>query len=215
MDDIEMHLLIIAEKEKNDVEAEASMSFIYNEFRNFVYNVILKNIHFTLNKEDTALTIMSNVFMEIWENPLKWEFNSSKHKTQRGGFKAYLSTIAKYKLLEELRKNKLSRDNETNIVDDNDSEWKWTLLDDEYDYLDDELRKRINLVDECLLKYQPKKQDIIRMYFLLYDDSKNFSKENIKLLEEMFETTWQNIRQTISRVKKDIKKAIESNIVKI
>jgi hypothetical protein len=52
------------------------------------------------------------------------------------------------------------------------------------------------------------------MYFLLYDDDKNFSSENIRLLEDMFETTWQNIRQTIFRAKKDIKKAIENNTVK-
>lgn len=211
--DVETHLLIIADRDENNTEAQVSMSFIYETFREFVYNVVFNQIHFTLNKEEIALIVMSNVFMEIWKNPLGWEFDSSKHKTQDGGFKSYLSVMVKNKLFEELRKSKQPRENEKNTIDDNDSEWKWALLDDEYEYLDEELRKRRNLIDECLSQFSEKKQDLIRMYFLFYDDDKNFSKEYIELLEDMFETTWQNIRQTISRAKRNIKTAIENKTV--
>jgi DNA-directed RNA polymerase specialized sigma24 family protein len=155
--DIEIHLLAIADKEKNDAEAQNSMSFIYETFREFVYNVVVNKIHFTLNKEEVALIVMSNVFMEIWKNPLGWEFDSTKHKTQSGGFMSYLSVIAKNKFFEELRKSKPSRDNEKNTIDDIDSEWKWALLDDEFDYLDEELRKRRNLIDDCLSNFSSKK----------------------------------------------------------
>jgi DNA-directed RNA polymerase specialized sigma24 family protein len=211
--DIETHLLFISDKEQNDADAQGSMAYIYETFRGFVYNVIFKKIHFSLNKEETALIVMSNVFMHVWNNPLDWEFNSSKHKTQKGGYKSYLSVIAKFKFLEELRKSQDSRENEENLIDEEDSEWKWSLLDDEFDFLDEELAKRRNLIDECLSQFPTKKQDIIRMYFLLYEDSKNMNSQDIKMLERMFETTWQNIRQTISRAKRDIKKVIQSKPV--
>tara|TARA_R110002050_G_scaffold56512_2_gene127050 strand:- start:4554 stop:5198 length:645 start_codon:yes stop_codon:yes gene_type:complete len=211
--DIESHLLIISDKGQNDADAQGSMTYLYETFRGFVYNVILKNIHFNLNKEETALIVMSNVFMHVWNNPLDWEFDTSKHKTQEGGYKSYLSVIAKFKLLEELRKSQGARENEENIIDEEDSEWQWSLLDDELDFLDEELAKRRNLIDECLTEFSQKKQDIIRMYFLLYEDGKNMNSRNIKLLETMFETTSQNIRQTISRAKREVKKVIESKAV--
>ena len=35
--------------------------------------------------------------------------------------------------------------------------------------------------------------------------------ENIELMETMFETTWDNIRQIISRVKKQIRESIKKS----
>ncbi|WP_243471937.1 hypothetical protein [Winogradskyella sp. MH6] len=211
--DIETHLLFISEKEQNNKDAQASMAYLYEAFKGFVYNVILKKIHFNLNKEETALIVMSNVFMHVWNNPLDWEFDPTIHQTQKGGYKSYLSVVAKFKFFEELRKSEDSRENEENLIDDNDNEWKWSLLDDEFDFLNEELVKRRNLIDECLAQFSAKKQDIIRMYFLLYEDDKNMNSQNIRLLERMFETTWQNIRQTISRAKRDLKKIIQSKAV--
>ena len=210
--DIELHLLIISEKSENESKAQSSMSFVYETYRKFVYNLILKKIHFTQNKEETALKVMSDVFLQVWKDPLKWEYDSSKHKTQEDGFKSYLSVVSQLKFFEELRKNQSFRENELNTIDEPDSEWKWSLLDKELDYLDEELAKRRNLIDECLSTFSDKKQDIIRMYFMLYDDNKNMKKDDIYLLESMFDTTWQNIRQIISRAKKDIKIAIQKKL---
>ena len=212
--DIETHLLTIADKKQNERQAQNSMSIIYETFRGFVYNVVFNKIHFTLNKEETAKIVMSNVFLQIWNDPLNWEFDSLKHQTQDGGFKSYLSVVAQLKFFEELRKSQSSRENEKNTIDDIDNEWKWAILNDEFDYLDEELIKRRNLIDECLTEFSEKKQDIVRMYFLFYQEDNNMTSENIKLLENKFETTWQNIRQTISRAKRDIKKAIQSKAVK-
>lgn len=210
--DIEIHLLTIAEKETNLREAENAIGVLYENLKDFVYNVIFKNISFILQKEELASSIVTEVFLKLWENPLDWEFDSKLHDTQEDGFKAYLSTIAHYKFLEELRKNKTSRENEHIIIDDLDSEWKWALLNEEYEFLDEELIKRRNLVDECLLEFNEHKRDIIRMYFFLYEDEKNMTSEKIALMETMFETTWQNIRQIIHRAKKKIKSLIEEKL---
>lgn len=210
--DIETHLLIISDKETNRNEAQNSIGLLYEKFRKFVYNVTIRNISFTLQKEELALSIVSDVFLKIWESPLDWEFDSTIHETQEDGFKAYLSTIAHFKLLEELRKIKPSRENEDTIIDDEDSEWKWALLDSEYDYLDKDLIKKRNLVDECLLEFTERNRDIIRMYFFLYDDEKNMTRDKITLMETLFETTWQNIRQIIHRSKRKIKTILEEKL---
>lgn len=202
--DIETHLLNIEYKGTDQQEAENSISILYEKFRKFVYNITYEHIGFTLQKEELALNVVSEVFLKIWFAPLDWEFDNKIHKTQEDGFKAYLATVSHYKLLEELRKTKTIRDNETTIIDDDDSEWKWALLDSEFDLLDKELIKRRNLLDECLLEFPVRNRDIIRMYFLFYDETKRMTSDNIALMEKTFGTTWQNIRQIISRTKKKL-----------
>lgn len=210
--DIETHLLVIAEKEESPSEAKKSIALLYETFKEFVYNVTNKHIGFILQHEELALTITSEVFMIIWNSPLDWEFDIGKHKTQEDGFKAYLSTIAHYKLLEELKKIKEIRKRELTIIDDEDSEWKWILDEDEYSFLDEELIKKRNLVDACLAEFSEQKRDIIRMYYLLYDDEKRMTREKIDLMEKTFQTTWQNIRQIISRSKKKIEELLRNKL---
>lgn len=202
--DIETHLLVLAEKEESPSEAQKSIALLYKYFRNFVYNVTYQHIGFILQREELALTVTSEVFLKIWSTPLDWEFDNKIHNTQEDGFKAYLATIAHFKLMEELRKIKPVQERESTIIDDDDSEWKWVLDAEEFDYLDEELMKKRNSVDECLLEFSERKRDIIRMYYLLYDDEKRMTKEKINLMEVTFGTTWQNIRQIISRSKKKI-----------
>lgn len=209
--DIETQLLEISEKEDSPSEAKKSVSILYEHFRKFVYNVTYQHIGFTLQREELALTVTSEVFMKIWDAPLDWEFDRQKHKTQEDGFKAYLTTIAHFKLLEELRKIKAIRERETTLIDDDDSEWKWALYDDEFDYLDKEMMARRNMVDDCLAEFPERKRDIIRMYYLLYDD-RRMTKEKIMLMEATFETTWQNIRQIISRSKKKIEDLLKDKL---
>jgi RNA polymerase sigma factor (sigma-70 family) len=210
--DIETHLLIIAEKEDSVKDATKSIGILYEEFKKFVYNVTFQHISFILQREELSKTIVSEVFLKVWNNPLDWEFDSKKHKSQEDGFKAYLATVAHYKLMEELRKVKSIREEESTIIDDEDSEWKWALDENEFDYLDKKLAERRNLVDNCLSEFPEKKREIIRMYYLLYDDEKRMTKEKIALMETTFQTTWQNIRQIISRSKKKIEALLKDKL---
>ena len=210
--DIETHLLKISDRETDRNEAQYSISILYDRYKKFVYNITYRNISFTLQKEELALCVVSDVYLKIWESPLNWDFDSTIHETPEDGFKAYLSTIAHFKLLEKLRKIKASRENEDNIIDDGESEWKWALLDEEFDYLDKDLIKKRNTIDECLLEFTERNRDIIRMYFFLYDDEKNMTREKITLMETLFETTWQNIRQIIHRSKRKIKTILEEKL---
>lgn len=210
--DIEYQLLTIAEKQDSIIEAKKAIAYLYEEFKEFVYNVTFHHIGFVLHREELSNTVTSEVFLKIWKDPLDWEFDKKEHRTQTDGFKAYLSTVAYYKLMEELKKVKPFREEENTIIDDEDSEWKWAIKNDEFDYLDKELMKSRNMVDDCLYEFTEKKRDILRMYFLLYDENKRMTRENIILMETTFQTTWQNIRQIISRMKKKIEVLLKDKI---
>lgn len=205
--DIEFHLLTISEKETHLKEARTSFFIIYEHFRKFLYNVIIKNIHYKSHKEEFAKTILNEVFCYVWHNPLAWEFNQKKHKSPDSGYKAYLSTVAYYKTLEYLRANESYLKNETPKVDDINNDWLFNLEVNEYEILENELQKKNNVLDAILANLEPKKQDIVRVYFQFYEEGKKMRSENIKLMESMFNTTWDNIRQIISRVKNQIKEA--------
>jgi len=210
--DIELHLLSISEKEINLQEAKASFSIVYEYYRSFVYKVILKNIDYKSHKEDFAKTIVNQVFQHIWKSPLDWEFKPDVHESPDSGYKAYLSTIAHYKRLEYLRKNENYLKNETPKVDDINNDWLFKLEDEEFEILDNELSKKNNAIDNILSNLEPKKRDIIRVYFLHYEEGKKMRGETIEMMESMFETTWDNIRQIVSRTKKKIKEEINKSV---
>jgi DNA-directed RNA polymerase specialized sigma24 family protein len=210
--DIEFHLLTISEQEAHLKEAKSSFSLIYEYYRGFLYNVIVKNINYKSHKEEFTKTILNEVFHYVWNNPLEWEYNSKKHQSPDSSFKAYLSTIAYYKRLEYLKSNEAYLKNETPKVDDSNSDWLFNLEVDEYEVLENELPKKNNILDNILLNLDPKKRDIVRVYFQHYESGKKMRSENIKLMESMFDTTWDNIRQIISRVKKQIKESAKKAI---
>lgn len=209
--DIEYHLLIISEKEINLKEAKASFSKIYEYYRLFLFNVIMKNINYKSHKEEFSKTILNEVFHHVWNNPLDWDYKPEKHRSSDSGFKAYLATIAHYKRLEYLRNNETYLQNETSKVDDPNNDWLFNLKDNEYEVLEKELPKKNNQLDVILANLDPKKRDIVSVYFQHYEEGKKMRSENIKLMESMFETTWDNIRQIISRVKKQIRESIKKS----
>ncbi|AOW18130.1 hypothetical protein LPB03_11995 [Polaribacter vadi] len=209
--DIEYHLLIISEKEINLKEAKVSFSKVYEYYRLFLYNVIMKNINYKSHKEEFSKTILNEIFNHVWNNPLDWDYIPEKHRSSDSGFKAYLATIAHYKRLEYLRNNESYLKNETSKVDDPNNDWLFNLKDNEYEVLEKELPKKNNQLDVILANLDPKKRDIISVYFQHYEEGKKMRSENIKLMESMFETTWDNIRQIISRVKKQIRESIKKS----
>lgn len=210
--DIEFRLLTISEKEAYPNEAKASFEQIYKDYREFLYNVLMKTIEYKSHKEEFSRTIVNEVFHHIWLNPMDWFFDPKKHNTADSAFKAYISTIAHYKKLELLRKNEVYLKGEIQILDDENNDWLFNLTDEEYDALDRDLSNKNNLIEKVLLNLDEKKRDIIRVYFQHYQEGKKMRSENILLMTEMFDTTWDNIRQIITRVKRDIKRLIEKEV---
>ncbi|WP_194766498.1 RNA polymerase sigma factor [Tamlana sp. I1] len=210
--DIEFHLLTISEKEAHPNEAKVSFEKIYNTYRVFLYNVIIKTVEYKSHKVEFSKTILNEVFQHIWINSLDWTFDPKKHKSMDSAFKAYISTIAYYKKLEFLRKNKLYLHNETNIIDDENNDWLFDLTNEEYEVLDNDLSNRNNIIEKVLLTLDEKKRDIVRVYFQQYIEGKKMRPENILYMTQMFDTTWDNIRQIISRVKKEIKTLIDKEV---
>lgn len=207
--DLEFHLLTISEKGAHPNEALASFEKIYNNYRIFLYNVLMKTISYKSHKDEFSKSILNEVFQFIWQNPLDWSFDPQRHKSMDSASKAYISTIAHYKKLEFLRKNELYLHSEIQLLDDENNDWLFNLTVEEYDVLDNDLSNRNNVIEKVLLSFDEKKRDILRVYFQHYEEGKKMLPENIILMTQMFDTTWDNIRQIISRAKRDIKTLIE------
>lgn len=209
--DIEYLLLQIAEKETDMNQALKALDTISKKFRGFIYNAVFKNISFILHREELACNILTGVLNVVWEKPLEWTFDSSLHETQVDGFKAYMATIIKLKLYEEIRAIKDTLDNEVQLIDEEGTDWVWPIVEEEYEILEKKLPEKDNPIEKCLLSFSQRDRDILRMYFLFYEEGKKMPSDIVKMMESQFDTTWLNIRQIISRSKKKIKKLIEEN----
>ena len=172
----------------------------------------MKTIDYKSHKEEFSKTILNEVFQHIWENPIDWSFDSQKHKSMDSAFKAYISTIAHYKRLEFLRKNEFYLLGEVQNIDDENNDWLFNLTVEEYEVLDNDLSNKNNVIEKVLLSLDEKKRDIVRVYFQHYEEGKKMRPENILLMTQMFETTWDNIRQIITRIKREIKSLIEKEL---
>tara|TARA_B100000949_G_scaffold234977_1_gene255910 strand:- start:68 stop:706 length:639 start_codon:yes stop_codon:yes gene_type:complete len=209
--DIEYLLLQIAEKETDLNQALKALGTINEKFKDFIYNVVFKNISFIPQREELACNILTGVLKIVWEKPLEWTYDSSLHETQIDGFKAYMATIIKLKLYEEIRAIKDTLDNEVQLLDEEGTDWVWPLIEEEYEILEKKLPEKDNPIEKCLLSFSKRDRDILRMYFLFYEEGKRMPSDVVKMMESQFGTTWLNIRQIISRSKKKIKNLIEEN----
>lgn len=206
--DIEYHLLIISEKKNSEKEAKASLDLLYKEFRGFIYSVVKNKIKFLKNSDDIAKSVTHDVILYIWNNPLKWNFDSKTHSTPEGGFKAYLSTVADFNFKTEFKNVKKFRDAETNTIVEDENLFKSDLTNEELETLSD----NAIIIEDALNDLPERSREIVRTYFMFYEDEKNMSSEAYNFMESMFETTRDNIRQTISRAKKKIKAATKDKI---
>ncbi|WP_299248849.1 sigma-70 family RNA polymerase sigma factor [uncultured Aquimarina sp.] len=206
--DIEYHLLTISEKGNDEKEAKTSLDVLYKAFRSFIYSVVKEKIKFFKNSDDIAKSVTHDVIMYIWNNPLEWNFDQNVHTTPEGGFKAYLATVADYSFKTEFKKVKKFRDAEINPSLEDENLFKSDLNDEELETLSD----NASIIEDALNELPEKSREIVRMYFMFYEEEKNMSSEAYDFMENMFKTTRDNIRQIISRAKKRIKTATKDKI---
>ncbi len=206
--DIEEQLLMISDKEIEPQKATEALNWIYTTYRDFIFTVVKKNIYFTKEKNDISKTITNDVFLYVWDNPLKWEFNSETHNCAITAFKAYLSQVAKNLLRNELRKSETHRLSVIN-VDSSETDFFDTFLNPKEIEV---VSKNANLIEQALEQLKPHNRDIVRMYYVFYETNKNMTSESLEALEIIFNTTRVNIRQIISRAKKTIKGIVTSQV---
>lgn len=203
--DIEHQLLLIAFKEENQKEAEQSLTILYEEFRLFVYNVVIKFLHSPLHEEEIAQSVTNEVFYFLYQNPTNWSFDKETHKSKEGAFKAYLATVARNKLYDILRKTHKKWKREDLIYDDDHSLFDEDLSEGEFEAIDKSYSENQQIIEEVLNTFTPRDKEIILTYFLYYEKGKNLPGEVLDEMESLHKTTRPNIRQIVSRAKKKIK----------
>ena len=212
--DIEYHLLVISEKLIDERSAKKSLEVLYAEYRMFVYNVVKKNIFFKLHSEQISKSVVNDVFLAIYNSPLKWSFDPNKHKNQSGSFQAYLSVIALNILRTVLKEMNVQRKKEVLTLDDDSDFFRTNYTVEEFDVIEEVLSKNHQIIEEVLNTFSSRDQDIVKTYFLFFEIGRNIPTEILNEMEQIHKTTRPNIRQIVSRAKKKILELAEERIIK-
>lgn len=213
--DIEHHLLVISEKQHDEGSARESFNLLYLEFRQFVYNVAVSCLHSPIHRNEMGESILGNVFLHIYNKPIDWCFHPEVHKSEKGAFKAYLSTVTKKCALAEIRNSLTKWDREDLTIDSPESLFEVGFTEQELAVADGSLSNNHQVIEEVLSELKERDREIIRTYFTYYQEGKKMPREVMSELITVFKTTPDNIRQVVSRTKKKIKALAQSRILRV
>lgn len=209
--DIEELLLIISEKNENIKEAENAFILLHNEFSKFIYNYLLKYLPITDNKEEIASTIKNDVLLNIWEKPLKFNFDSNKFKTQKDAFNVWIAKIARNKMIDTIdeiytRKNKVKL-----YLDDDEKYFEPICSDDEINMIEQVLSINRKHLDAALKTLSERDRSILLTFYEYFEEGRDSPTDVLDRLEVWHNTTRGNIRVVRMRALKKIVKYFSEN----
>ncbi|WP_445736250.1 sigma-70 family RNA polymerase sigma factor [Mariniflexile sp.] len=205
-------LFYVSEKETDQKMANESFSLIYKRFSEFVFNSVKKSIYLNSESEKTvfANTVTNNTFMEVYNKPLDFEFDSRKHKTQDDAFRVYLAAIAKNEKNDLLRESLNYTSKQTKIIDDDEHFFEPSISPEIFEKLELALSTNRKILEDALYSLSERDRYIILTYYDNYEKGKNTPSEVLDNIEQLYGTTRDNIRMIRSRVKKKLISEIES-----
>ena len=205
-------LFYISEKETDQKMAEKAFTLLYRRFSEFVFNSVKKSVY--LNSESElnvfANTVVNNTFIEIYDKPLNFEFDSNKHKTQDDAFRVYLAAIAKNEKNDLLKESLNYNSKQTKIIDDDDHFFEPSIPEETFKKLEIKLSTNRKILEDALYSLSERDRYIILTYYDNFEEGKNTPSEVLDNIEQLYGTTRDNIRMIRNRVKKKLIKEIES-----
>jgi len=205
-------LFYISEKEIDQKMADKSFSLLYKRFSEFVFNSVKKSIYLNSESEinEFANTVADNTFMEIYNKPLDFEFDPSKHKSQDDAFRVYLAAISKNEKNDLLRESLNYNSKQTKIIDDDDNFFEPSISAEVFEKLELKLSTNRKILEDALYSLSERDRYIILTFYDNYEKGKNTPSEVLDNIEQLYGTTRDNIRMIRSRVKKKLINEIES-----
>ena len=178
---------IIALIRKN---TEKGMSVLIDRYTPLVFTIVRNNISPYCSAQDIEETV-SDVFVEFYKSLDRFDF-------KRGTLSAFISTLAKRKAYDTLRKKRLV--NTVSTDDENEFIEIPSGVDIEYDYEKKELAKRLIEVINSL--GEPDSTIVYRKYYLF---------ENSAEIARFTGLSEDNVRQRLSRSLRKIKTIMEGD----
>jgi DNA-directed RNA polymerase specialized sigma24 family protein len=205
---VEELLLIISDKEKDLEQSNKAFSTLYYRYSIFLNSAVINQLKSKGIYDKTFVdTIASNVFVEVFSNPLNFSYNEKDHQTEDIAFKAWICRIARFEFADILREsikfnkmNLLSRDG---ILQDQTENFT-----DDMDIISNN-RKLLDKSLECL---SDREKHVLLACYDYYEDGKNTPSEVLDMLCQYWGTTRDNVRQIRKRALDKVKAYLNNSI---
>lgn len=196
-------LLQIAYRNEDEKAAEEAFSELYRRFSPLCLQSI-SNCFPAISKE-IHNDVLSNTFLEVYLNPMKFNFNENKHKNVEDAFCAWLFIVAKHELFDLIKKSK--EEKKLNIVDDPNEYFEPSI---DFEKLDSEfVSNNIKILNKALESLSEKHKGILLMLYAFYEEGKNTPGHVLDMICDLYSTTRPNIRQIKKRSEKKVIEYLE------
>lgn len=197
LNELEDLLLNISYKDEDEILGNNSFVKIYNEYSQYLTNVISYNLKgMGVFDEELSRVVLNNTFLTIYEKPLKFSVPEGAENDKC--FKGWISRIARNELLSQI-KLVAGRDKRFSDLDIQDDEV-------EFEEVEIDLYESANskLLKDALNTLTERDREILLALYNYYEKDKKTPSEVLDELCILYSTTKPNIRQIKVRSEKKI-----------
>lgn len=199
-------LLTIAYKDEDEKAAKEAFSKLYHKFSPKCLHTI--STCFPGINEEIYHDVLSNTFLEIYLNPVKFNFDKNKHENVDDAFSAWLFVVAKNELLDLVKKSNKQKKSLTIVDAPADTECFEPSID--YEKLDSEfISDNMYILEKALETLSEKNRGILRMLYAFHEEGKNTPSDVLDMICSLYSTTKANIRKIKSRSEKKVIEYVE------
>jgi len=192
---IEDLLLIISDQKEDKESSQDGFIELYRRYSKDLTRAVAgflksKGIY----NDELHKSIISNVFLEVYENPLSFNYDDKSHQSEESAFKAWLYIIARNEFSDLMRQSIKYTETHTLGIE-NDLIERYAEVDVEEGLVSGNRK----LLDSALSVLSERECHILLSCFDYYEDGKNTPSDVLDYLCEYWGTTRDNVRQIKKR----------------
>ena len=211
---VEDLLLIISEQEVNRKYAEDAFRELYWRFAEKLENGVRAHLKSrNIQDMDMVNAVVSNVFKDVFLDPLKFSYDPEQDKSEETKFRAWLYKIARNESADLIRAS--IQHKKLNVVGIEDN------IVEQYAYIEIEeevLQGNRKLLEQALATLSERDRHILLTCFDYYEEGRNTPSNVLDELCEYWGTTRENIRQrkkrSLDKVKKEMERLTQLKLTK-
>ena len=201
---VEDLLLNISDHETDRVRAEASFCQLYWRFSEKLESSVKGHLKSKgVYNPDLVNTIVSNVFNEVFQNPLSFTYDKNQDKSEETKFRAWLYWIARNEFADLMRAS--IQYTSMNVVgNDDDLVERYA----EFEIEEEVLTGNRKMLEKAMSILSERERHILLTCYDYYEEGKNTPTEVLDMLCEHWGTTRENVRQIKKRSLDKVKKQL-------